>query len=84
MDRYDNDGRLDLFVSNYLNWTFETSKFAVPRPTPLVLTTVYKESRIFCITTMVMALHGCLCRDRHSRNIGKGMGVAIADYNADG
>src|SRR6267378_8276788 len=23
---YDNDGHLDLFVSNYLNWTFETSK----------------------------------------------------------
>src|SRR6266403_2139816 len=23
---YDNDGRLDLFVSNYLDWTFETSK----------------------------------------------------------
>src|SRR6202795_1159387 len=27
---YDNDGRLDLFVSNYLDWTFETSKVCGP------------------------------------------------------
>src|SRR5216684_1344561 len=27
---YHNDGRLDLFVSNYLNWSFETSKVCGP------------------------------------------------------
>src|SRR5713101_6879185 len=83
---YDNDGRLDLFVSNYLNWSFETSKVCGPPGRRLSCSpTVYKGEPNFLYHnngdgtfTDVSAATGI------AEHIGKGMGVAIADYNADG
>jgi enediyne biosynthesis protein E4 len=83
---YDNDGRLDLFVSNYLNWTFETSKVCGPPGRRLSCSpTMYKGEPNFLYHnngdgtfTDVSAATGI------AEHIGKGMGVAIADYNDDG
>ena len=83
---YDNDGRLDLFVSNYLNWSFEISKVCGPPGRRLSCSpTVYKGEPNFLYHnngdgtfTDVSAATGI------AEHIGKGMGVAIADYNADG
>src|SRR5216683_1368173 len=83
---YDNDGHLDLFVSNYLNWTFETSKVC-GRP----------GKRLSCSPTMYEGQPNILYHNNGdgtftdvsvqtgiAKHIGKGMGVAIADYNDDG
>ena len=83
---YDNDGRLDLFVSNYLDWSFETSKVCGPPDRRLSCSpTLYKGQPNFLYHnngdgtfTDVSAATGI------AEHIGKGMGVAIADYNADG
>ena len=83
---YDNDGRLDLFVSNYLDWTFETSKVCGPPGRRLSCSpTMYKGEQNFLYHnngdgtfTDVSAATGI------AEHIGKGMGVAIADYNDDG
>ena len=83
---YDNDGRLDLFVSNYLDWTFETSKVCGPPGRRLSCSpTMYKGEPNFLYHnngdgtfTDVSAATGI------AEHIGKGMGVAIADYNGDG
>jgi enediyne biosynthesis protein E4 len=83
---YDNDGRLDLFVSNYLDWTFETSKVCGPPGRRLSCSpTMYKGEQNFLYHnngdgtfTDVSAATGI------AEHIGKGMGVAIADYNGDG
>jgi hypothetical protein len=83
---YDNDGHLDLFVSNYLNWAFETSKVCGPPGRRLSCSpTMYKGEPNFLYHnngdgtfTDVSAATGI------AEHIGKGMGVAIADYNDDG
>ena len=83
---YDNDGRLDLFVSNYLDWTFETSKVCGSPGRRLSCSpTMYKGEPNFLYHnngdgtfTDVSAATGI------AEHIGKGMGVAIADYNGDG
>ena len=83
---YDNDGKLDLFVSNYLDWSFANSKFC---GTP--------GKRISCSPTLYQGEPNILYHNNGdgtftdvseamgiSKHIGKGMGVAIADYNGDG
>ncbi|HEY6184968.1 MAG TPA: VCBS repeat-containing protein, partial [Terriglobales bacterium] len=83
---YDNDGKLDLFVSNYLDWSFSNSK---------VCGTLGK--RISCSPTLYQGEPNILYHNNGdgtftdvseatgiSKHIGKGMGVAIADYNGDG
>ena len=83
---YDNDGHLDLFVTNYLDWTAENSRVCgLP------------GRRISCPPSLYSGEPNLLYRNNGdgtftdvseamgiSRQIGKGMGVAIADYNGDG
>src|SRR5205807_997448 len=76
----------DLFVANYLDWSFATSRVCgSPGKRLSCSPTFYKgEPNILYHNngngtfTDVSEITGI------SRNIGKGMGVAIADYNDDG
>ncbi len=83
---YDNDGRLDLFVTNYLDWSPETSKVCgapgkrlscPPSLYPGEPNILYHNNGngTFTDVSAAMGIAG---------QIGKGMGVAIADYDGDG
>jgi hypothetical protein len=83
---YDNDGWLDLFISNYVVWDAETA----PRcGTP--------ERQFYCHPKAYQGLPGQLFHNNHDgtftdvsqasgigRHIGKGMGAAFADFDGDG
>jgi enediyne biosynthesis protein E4 len=83
---YDNDGRLDLFVTSYLDWSFENSRVCGPPGKRLSChPSLYKGQPNFLYHnngdgtfTDVSAAMGI------AGHIGKGMGVAIADYDGDG
>jgi enediyne biosynthesis protein E4 len=83
---YDNDGKLDLFVTNYLDWSFATSRVC-GQP----------GKRLSCSPTLYQGQSNILYHNNGdgtftdvsqsmgiAQHIGKGMGVAIADYNDDG
>lgn len=83
---YDNDGLLDLFVSNYIDWTLENSRVCGPA-----------GRRLSCSPSLYNGEPNLLYHNNGdgtftdvsdamgiSSQIGKGMGVAIADYNGDG
>jgi hypothetical protein len=83
---YDNDGHLDLFVTNYLDWSPETSKVCgdpgkrlscPPSLYPGEPNILYHNNGdgTFTDVSAAMGIAG---------QIGKGMGVAIADYDGDG
>jgi len=83
---YDNDGLLDLFVANYLDWSPENSRVCgAPGKRLSCPPSMYKgEPNIlyhnngdgtFTDVSDVTGIAKC---------VGKGMGVAIADYDGDG
>ncbi len=84
---YDNDGWLDLFLSNYCVW--EANKDPVCGPSP--------QLRAYCHPRMYDPLPNTLYRNNGDgtftdvsaqtgigRHFGKGMGVAFADFDGDG
>ncbi len=83
---YDNDGLLDLFVTNYLDWSAETSRVCgEPGKRLTCPPSLYKgEPNILYHNngdgtfTDVSEAMGV------ASQIGKGMGVAIADFDGDG
>ena len=83
---YDNDGLLDLFVANYLDWSFENSRVCGPPGKRISCPpSLYKGEPNFLYHnngdgtfTDVSAAMGFF------EQVGKGMGAAIADYDGDG
>jgi hypothetical protein len=87
---YDNDGWLDLFVTHYFQWTFaENADDYCGRQ--------QGRHRIYCDPDVFKPLPNALLRNNGdgtftdvsekaglNRYLGKGMGMAIADYNGDG
>jgi hypothetical protein len=83
---YNNDGRLDLFVVNYLNYDIRTARqcpangipaYCSPNEfqgTPNIL---YRNNGDGTFTDVSIPSHV-------AQYIGKGMGLAIADYDGDG
>jgi hypothetical protein len=86
---YDNDGRLDLFVANYVRWD--------PGAEPFCGDSVAKRYRTWCHPKYYTGLPNTLFRNEGNgrfrdvsaetgiaQHVGKGMGAAIADYDSDG
>jgi len=83
---YDNDGKLDLIVTNYTVWTPQIDKvcavngqqyYCHPKVYPNVAHRLYRNlgnGRFQDVTDA----------SGFGKELGKGMGVAIADFNADG
>jgi len=84
---YNNDGHLDLFVSNYCKWEVNTDPYCGPTP----------KLRAYCHPKNYANLPNTLYRNNGdgtftdvsaetgiSKSFGKGMGIAIADYDGDG
>ncbi len=84
---YNNDGLLDLFVSNYCKWEVNKDPHCGPNP----------NLRAYCHPNNYANLPNTLYRNNGdgtftdvsvetgiSKHFGKGMGVAIADYDGDG
>jgi hypothetical protein len=83
---YDNDGYLDLFVTNYLDWSAETSKVCgepgkrlscPPSRYPGEASILYRNNGDGTFTDVSVSTG-------IAAQVGKGMGVAIADYDGDG
>jgi enediyne biosynthesis protein E4 len=84
---YDNDGLLDLFVTNYTTWVPENDKRCIRD----------KSTDAYCSPTAYPSIASRLYRNLgHDKfedvtessgigaALGKGMGIAIADFNQDG
>ncbi len=83
---YDNDGKLDLVVSNYTVWSPQTDKICAANGREY-----YCHPRVYA--SVAQRLYHNLGNGRFEdvtessgfgRELGKGMGIAIADFNRDG
>jgi enediyne biosynthesis protein E4 len=83
---YNNDGRLDLFVVNYLNYSISTATPCVQQGHPAYCSPVdflgtpnilYRNNGDGTFTDVSAQSH-------ISQYVGKGMGLAFADYDNDG
>ncbi len=83
---YNNDGRLDLFVVNYLNYDLKTAAVCSTEQLPTYCSPndfqglpniLYRNNGDGTFTDVSAASH-------ISQYVGKGMGVAFADYDDDG
>jgi hypothetical protein len=83
---YDNDGLLDLFVTNYLEWSPENSRVCGPPGKRLSCPpSLYKgEPNILYHNNGDGTFTDVSAATGIAKCIGKGMGVAIADYDGDG
>lgn len=85
---YDNDGRLDLFVVNYVRWSPDMNRFCGDQT---------RGVRTYCHPRFFQGLPNRLYRNRGDgtfedvsaragllTHVGKGMSVAIADFDHDG
>jgi hypothetical protein len=84
---YDNDGLLDLIVTNYTTWTPQSDKHCFMNP----------QEEEYCSPTVYRSVKSRLYRNLGNgrfedvteasgigRALGKGMGISIADFNGDG
>jgi len=87
---YDNDGWLDLFVTHYFEWTLAEHK-------DVWCGRQQGGHRIYCDPDVFKPLPNVLFRNNHdgtftdvsqqvglNQSLGKGMGIAVADYDGDG
>src|SRR5258708_4607067 len=83
---YDNDGILDIFVTNYLDWSPENSRVCGPPGKRLSCPpSLYKgEPNILYHNNGDGTFTDVSAATGIAKCIGKGMGVAIADYDGDG
>ena len=83
---YDNDGLLDLFVANYLEWSIENSRVCgAPGKRLSCPPSLYKgEPNILYHNNGDGTFTDVSAATGIAKYIGKGMGVAIADYDGDG
>jgi hypothetical protein len=85
---HDNDGRLDLFVTRYLDWTFENNRYCGEKK---------PGYRAYCHPDNFDGVANILYRNNGdgtfadvsekagiAASVGKGLGVAFADYDGDG
>ena len=83
---YDNDGHLDLFVTNYLDWTAQNSSVCGdPGKRLSCPPSLYKgEPNILYHNNGDGTFTDVSVATGIAAQIGKGMGVAIGDYDGDG
>ena len=83
---YNNDGYLDLFVSNYCKWEVDKDPYCGP-----------PGKRYYCHPRLYQPLHNTLYRNNGdgtftdvseatgiAKHFGKGMGISFADFDGDG